>query len=280
MRRLLFILFTLPFTAQAAEPSAFSGSGYAAVEGSVVNYTYNNFGGFYLTVEDNLIRWEGFHGYFNGLVSANPPQISELAPDVFLYSWRTRGNGSDNVVHNYNTARVTAHLQPDDGAGDAIQMIHGVIHFRNTPNCIEPSTKLTPRAEFPKRMGATINEFGLPPLFKPEVNNTAVALADKQAREDLAGKMIVYTTPEGEYRIEVDGNTTRVSINGGDPEDHQTYASKIADDLYFVSWMGGIGGSHVAVNTTTRKVYDHILPNGERRESVFVLTCFDAREKC
>ena len=41
MRRLL--IFTLPLTAQGAEPTAHSGSGYAAVEGSVVNYTYNNF---------------------------------------------------------------------------------------------------------------------------------------------------------------------------------------------------------------------------------------------
>lgn len=261
-------------------PDAFSGSGYAAAEGAVVNYTYNNFGGFYLAVENHTIRWEGFHGYFNGLVSANPPQISEVAPNVFLYSWQTQGSGSDNVVHNYNTMRVTAHLQPDQGRGDAIQMIHGVVHCRNTPDCIAPSTELTPGADFGPRMNSTIKEFGFPRLFDPVVNKTPKALADIKVREELAGQAIVYLTPEGKYRIEVAGNKTSVSINGGQAQVHQTYASKLTDDLFFISWMGGIGGSHVVINRSTGKVYDHILSNGERRESIYELTCFNLKEDC
>ena len=272
--------FACTFSTSSAATEKFSGSGYAAVEGAVINYTYNNFGGFYLTVENHTLRWEGFHGYFYGLVSATPPQISEVAPGIFLYSWRTRGTGSDNVVHNYKTMRVTAHLQPDDGRGDAIQMIHGVVHGQNTPTCNRPSDKLTPRADFGPRLMQNAKEFGLPPMFDPALNNTPRAQADIVARQELAGQAIVYTAPEGTYRIEVDGDTTRVSIDSGPAEPFQTYASKLAEDLYFISWMGGVGGSHVVINATTRKVYDHILPSGERRESIFELDCFDAADSC
>ena len=275
------LALTTPTWATAEDtPEPFSASGYASVAGSVVNYTYNNFGGFYLSVADHTLRWEGFHGYFYGLVNANAPQISRVAPDIFLYSWRTRGNGSDNVVHNYRTMRVTAHLQPDDGGGEAIQMIHGVIHCRNTPDCVAPSTEPTPRPDFGPRMMRNIQEFGLPAMFDPEVNNVPRASADITAREELAGHVIVYGTPEGEYRIEVAGETTRVSIDGRPSEQFQTYASKLADDLFFISWMGGVGGSHVVVNRKTRKVYDHILPSGERRESIFELSCFDLKNNC
>ncbi len=276
---LLGLLWQLSAHANDTPAEIFSGSGYAAADGTVVNYTYNNFGGFYLTVSNHRLRWEGFHGYFHGLVSTNAPQISEVAPDVFLYSWRTRGSGSDNVVHNYNTMRVTAHLQPDQGRGEAVQMIHGVIHCRNTPACIAPSTTLTPPAEFGPRMGRTIKEFGLPPMFDPAVNNTPRALADIQARELLRGQAFVYDTPEGQYRIEVADDTTTVSLDG-QSTDYQTYASRITDGVYFISWMGGVGGSHVVINTATAKVYDHILPGGERRESVFELACFGRRADC
>lgn len=109
----MLLLLVLAQQVAAAEAQVFSGSGYAAAENSVVNYTYNNFGGFYVTVANHKLRWQGFHGYFYGLVSANPPQISEVAPNVFLKSWTTRGTGSDNVVMNFNNHRVTAHLQPD-----------------------------------------------------------------------------------------------------------------------------------------------------------------------
>ena len=277
----LTLLLILPVLGQTDDkPGPFSGLGYDALADSVVNYTYNNFGGFYLTIEDHTIRWEGFHGYFYGLVSVNAPQISQIAPNVFLISWQTQGTGSDNVVHNYNTMRVTAHLQPDQGRGDAIQMIHGVVHCRNTPNCNVPSHEPTPRAQMGPGIGANAREFGLAPLFDPAVNNTARAQADIAARQELAGHLIVYDTPEGEYRIEVDGNQTHVSINGAPSKTYQTYASKLGDRLFFVSWMGGIGGSHVVINRATNKVYDHILPSGERRESIFDLTCFDLKENC
>ena len=267
-------------TSVHAEEKVFSGSGYAAAEGAVVNYTYNNFGGFYLTVENHTIRWEGFHGYFHGLSSANSPQISEVAPDVFLFSWRTRGNGSDNVVLNYNTMRVSAHLQPNDGAGEAIQMIHGVVHCKSTPECIRPREELTPKDQFGPSMANTIKEFGLPPLHDAAVNNVARAAADIAARSELKGSIIAYDTPEGRYEVKVDGNQTRVKIGNGEPATYQTYASKVADDLYFISWMGGVGGSHIVVNKATRTVYDHILPSGERRESIFKLICFGSPEDC
>ena len=264
------IVIGLPVAAE----ELFSGTGYDKAAGTVFNYTYNNFGGFYVEVEDHSLNWEGFHGYFLGIARANPPQISEVAPDVFLYSWRTRGNGSDNVVQNYNTMRVHAHLQPDDGAGQAIQMIHGVVHCRNTPECHRPTSNLTPPSQVGPMIGRNAQEFGFPPLFNPEVNNTPKADADKAGRENLGGKVIGYDTPEGKYRVRVDGNNTFVRIGSQPEQVFQTYATMIADDLFFVSWMGGTGGTHIVINTKTKKVYDHILPTGERRESIFDLTCF------
>ena len=72
-------------------------------------------------------------------------------------------NGSDNVVHNYRTMRVTAHLQPDEGQGDAVQMIHGVVHCRSTPECVVPSAELTSKQDFGPHMAGTIKEFGFTP---------------------------------------------------------------------------------------------------------------------
>lgn len=268
----LFILVVF-LVAKPGIAETFSGSGYEKAAGTVFNYTYNNFGGFYVEVEDHSLNWEGFHGYFLGIARANPPQISEVATDVFLYSWRTRGNGSDNVVQNYNTMRVHAHLQPDDGAGEAIQMIHGVVHCRNTPECRRPTNELTPSPEVGPMIAANAREFGFPPLFNPQVNNTPRAQADKDGRAELRGKVVVYDTPEGRYRVRVDGGKTTVKIGDGEEQTYQTYATKIADDLFFISWMGGVGGTHIVVNSRTNKVFDHILPTGERRESIYELTC-------
>lgn len=278
----IFLLIALSAHAQTDEDTRLgsgSGTGYTAVEGVVVNYTYNNFGGFYLTVENGAIRWEGFHGYFFGLSSAAPVQISEVAPDVFFYSWRTRGNGSDNVVHNYKTMRVAAHLQPDDGGGDAIQMIHGVIHCRNTPTCIAPRSELTPPDQVGPGIARNVSEFGFPALFDPQVNNVPHAAADLAARTELSGQAIVYETPEGTVRVEITDDETRVTRDGA-VQSYQTYATRVSDDLYFISWMGGIGGSHIVVNKRTGKVFNHILPDGTRRESIFELTCFDVKENC
>ena len=258
----------------AAEDEVFSGSGYGKAEGTVFNYTYNNFGGFYVEIKDHALNWEGFHGYFLGIARATKPQISEVAPDVFFYSWRTRGNGSDNVVQNYNSMRVSAHLQPDDGAGAAIQMIHGVVHCRDTPECRRPRSDLTPAPAVASTIAKNAKEFGLPRLFDPEINNTPKTSADIAGRDALRDKTIVYHTPEGEYRVQVRDDTTLVGIAGQKPVAFQTYATELMEDLYFVSWMGGVGGNHIVVNTRTKKVFDHILPSGERRESVFALTCF------
>lgn len=199
---------------------------------------------------------------------------------MFLKSWTTRGTGSDNVVMNFNNHRVTAHLQPDTGRGAAIQMIHGVIHCRNTRACQVPSEALTPPAEFAQQLATNAREFGFAPLFDAAVNNVPRAQADIDARAELAGMAFVYHAPEARYRVVVDGDQTWVTLDAGTPEAFQTYASKLGEGLFFVSWMGGVGGSHVVINTATAQVFDHILPDGSRRESIFKLDCFGPVATC
>lgn len=100
------------------------------------------------------------------------------------------------------------------------------------------------------------------------------------AREDLAGRALIYRTAEGSARIEVDGETTRVSGDGVESGEFQTFATRLADDLYFISWGSENGGSHLIFNTSEKKVYDHLLPDGTRQEQIFAITCFDTIEAC
>lgn len=268
---------TDPSTVVALAPS---GSGYPDLEGSVINYSYNDWSGFQFAIYDNKVKWHGFEGYFLGVTREVVPQISRVGNDIYFSSWQTSGNGGDNVVHNFNTMEVNAHLHPDQSAPETMEMITGVVHCRDTPDCIFPSEAITPDEQVFPIIRKNMTEQELPPLGNVELNNTLRHEADRMAREDLAGMAIVLDTPDGTTRIEVDGAQTHIRENDGAAQSHLTYATKISDEIYFISWLGAPGGNHVVINREWMKAFDHISPTGERAEMVYDVSCFDAAEDC
>lgn len=262
-----------------AAADAQSGSGYADLDGSFINYSYEDFGGFALTWANNKVRWDAMHGYYVGMQAETVPQVSKVAEGIYFTSWGT-GAGGDNVVHNFNSMTVNAHLNarylwiPMDN-------IYGVIHCRDTPDCV--------RTEDPMRQnnvsGATIlaqnaARLGLPPRRRRSLYITDVPDADVAARAELAGAAIVYTTPFGTTRIEVDGVETGIKEDDGDVIYYPSNATKIADEIYFISWAGELGGNHVVFNRQSMQAFDHIWPTGERAELIYEITCFDAESRC
>ena len=149
-----------------------SGSGYPDLEGSVINYSYTDWSGFQFAIYDNKVKWHGFEGYFKDIAREVVPQFSRVGDNIYFTSWQTSGNGGDNVVHNFNTMEVNAHLHPDESNPETLEMIQGVIHCRDTPECIYPSVPLTPNEQVGPIIGKNMQEQGLPPLFDAEINNT------------------------------------------------------------------------------------------------------------
>jgi hypothetical protein len=83
-------------------------------------------------------------------------------------------------------------------------------------------------------------------------------------------------TPYGPTHIEVDGDTTRVRQGQDGTADFRTFATKIDEGIYFISWLGDLGGNHIVVNRQSMKVFRHISPSGERAETIYGLTFFDS----
>lgn len=252
-----------------------SGSGYRDMEGSVVNYRYEDFGAFRIAIFDNSIKWRGFREYYTGMVSHARAQVSRVADGIYFYSWGTDSFG-DNVVHNFNTMRVNAHLRPGPAnrtEGEDFSNIHGEILCRDTPECVFPNGRI--------RLGLleeNRQRFNLPPL--PEVERPLIE-ANLAARRELAGVKIVWSTPEGDVAVQVDGEETHVSLAGEEPQTYPTFATKIDDNIYFLSWWDGeFIGQHVMVNRDTMRAFDHVMPDGTRREAIYRITCFDTSELC
>ncbi len=163
-----------------------SGSGYEDLEGTLINYAYGGFSGFQFAVLDNKIRWRGVDRYFLGIVREVTPQISKVADNVYFSSWSTGGNGGDDVVHNFNTMEVNAHLNPDESSPETLEMIHGVIHCWNTPDCVFPEGELTSDDDLFPLIDKNMEEQNLPLLFDPDKNNKPRSSADHAARAELA----------------------------------------------------------------------------------------------
>ena len=54
----------------------------------------------------------------------------------------------------------------------------------------------------------------------------------------------------------------------------------MAEGVYFMSWPTlEYEGNHIAVNTKTMKIYDHINENGERIEAIYDATYFGERKE-
>ena len=252
----------------AIEPIPPSGSGYKNLEGSIINYEYEGFGGFRLHIFDNTIKWRGVGGNFNDIVNRVVPQISRVAENVYFMSWATGGQGGDNVMVNFDDMTVFAHL----GAGDRFRMIHGVVHCRNTDDCIPPDGEVMERQEIMQRLMKNRAGGSRSPMAMLEEQEPSPA--DIAAQSELNEKTLRYKTPAGEVIIQFRGEETLVSENGSKPVAYKTHATKIAEGVYFISWSGDHGGNHIAFNSRSMRIYDQILPNGERSEAIYSASCF------
>ena len=282
---IMAMLLPCPAVSQQSVPP---GAGYAGMDGDVINYEYYDFGGFQLLMSDHRLKWRGAGGLFDGVVALVSPQVSEVADNIFFMSWPTQGEGGDNVVVNFNTMTVNAHL----GGGDRFRLIHGVVHCRNSSDCIAPEGDVMSPDEVMQTLRANAQRTGLagppggpsggppggPPGAPPEAG--PLSPADLAAREALRGKLLRYETDSGTTSVEVADDATIVSEDGTDETSHTTHATQIAEDVFFVSWGGAHGGNHIVFNAATMKVYDQIMPDGTRREAIYDANCFDMPAMC
>lgn len=281
MTRKLFavvaMLLTYPAVSQESDPP---GSGYAGMDGDVINYEYYDFGGFQLFMSDHRLKWRGAGGLFDGVVAQVSPQVSEVAENIYFMSWPTQGEGGDNVVVNFDAMTVNAHL----GGGDRYRLIHGVVHCRNSSNCIAPEGDVMNPDEVMQTLRANAQRTGQagPPGGPPGGPAEAGPLspADLAAREALRGKVLRYGTDSGITSVEVADDATIVSEDGADETSHATHATQIADGVFFISWGGAHGGNHIVFNAATMKVYDQIMPDGTREEAIYDASCFDMSAAC
>ena len=275
------MLLPYPSVSQEADPP---GSGYAGMDGDVINYEYYDFGGFHLLMSDHGLKWRGAGGLFDGVVALVSPQVSRVAENIYYMSWPTQGEGGDNVVVNFDAMTVNAHL----GGGDRFRLIHGVVHCRNSSDCIAPEgdvmspeevmQTLMANAQRTRQAGPSGGPPGSPPGAPPEADPLSpAALA---AREALRGKMLRYETDSGTTSVEVADNATIVSVDGADETSHATHATQIADGVFLISWGGAHGGNHIVFNAATMKVYDQIMPDGTRGEAIYDANCFDLPAMC
>ena len=271
------MLLLCPAVSQESDPP---GSGYAGMDGDVINYEYHDFGGFQLLMSDHRLKWRGAGGLFDGVVALVSPQVSAVADNIYFLSWPTQGEGGDNVVVNFDAMTVNAHL----GGGDRFRLIHGVVHCRNSSDCIAPEGDVMSPDEVMQTLMANAQRTGLagppggPPGAPPEAG--PLSPADLAAREALRGKLLQYETDSGTTSIEVADDATIVSEDGADETSHATHATQIAEDVFFISWGGAHGGNHIVFNAATMKVYDQIMPDGTRREAIYDANCFDMPAMC
>lgn len=250
-----------------------SGSGYEDMKGSVVNYGYENFDDFDLAVYNHKVKWLGQYNYFEGIAMEFSPVISKVADGIYFMSWGF-GKGGDNVIHNYNTMHVNAHLDPADQTKNSLQNIHGKVYSINKPDTRFPHARLTALDAMEKQLEQNIVQKKLPPLSDKKLFNVQYD-EDLVAKAELDGQTIKYSTPYGLTTIEINGDITRVGENNQDIQDYQTHATKIADGIYFLSWTDGNGGNHIIVNRNDMKVFDQMSPKWERGEAIYDISYFN-----
>ena len=279
-RKLFAVMAMLLLSPAVSQESDLPGAGYAGMDGDVINYEYYDFGGFQLLMSDHRLKWRGAGGLFDGVVALVSPQVSEVADNIYFMSWPTQGEGGDNVVVNFDAMTVNAHL----GGGDRFRLIHGIVHCRNSSDCVAPEGDVMSPDEVMQTLMANAQRTGLagPPGGPPGAPLEAGPLspADLAAREALRGKVLRFETDHGITSVEVADDATVVSEDGGDEISHATHATQIADDVFFISWGGAHGGNHIVFNAATMKVYDQIMPDGTRREAIYDASCFDMPAVC
>ena len=284
MKKLCVILGTAALLAACGEEpvrtAADIGSGWEDLDGSIVNYEYPDFSGFYLHFRNGALQWKGFAGLFKGVVAEVDLVASKVNDRVYFMSWPTPNGGGDNVIMNFDTMKVHAHLGP----GDGFQLFSGTIYCRDTPDCNAPEGEPMGMINTMRLLAGNARELG---YSSPMDANEAIMEKrdgrfqepDMQGMAELTGKPFAYQTPEGLVRVSIAGEETSVSVAGAEPVISPTYATAISNSIYYVSWHGEHGGNHVVLDSGTMKVYDQIMPDGTRKEGVFDAICF-ASEGC
>lgn len=262
-----------PALVGATKAVAPSGSGWEDLDGNVLNYEYTGFGGFYLHFRDKKVLWHGNVGTFKGVTREVTPQVSKVADGIYFMSWRTANGGGDNVVLNFADGTVYAHL-----GGDAdFELISGVIHCRDTPECKKPPGETTDTMKVMPILTRNARAAGFNSLMEATVTrkkNASKSPADKQGQAQLTGKTLVYEAPEGTIRVSINGDETTNSVGGGESRTSATYATRIADGVWFISWDGRPAGNHVVFNSHNMRIYDQIRADGTRREVIYEASCF------
>lgn len=254
-----------------------SGSGYDNLAGQTMSYRYEDFGAFRLLFEDGKMTWQGTEGYFAGIVFQVEPQVSKVADGIYFLSWST-GNGGDNVVVNLNTMAVNAHLQGNEGP---LLPISGPITCAPSEVCPAPEGDPWTHDRIGPQIQQNAQSEGLPSMNSLGDAGRAISPQDRAARDELAGKAIVYLTEEGLVRVVVDGDETVVVRGDAAGQRYLTHATKIADGVYFISWGMDYAGNHIVFDTNNYRVFDHLeSDNVTRREQIFQITCFDEIVAC
>lgn len=247
-----------------------AGSGYPDLEGKFIEYEYVDFGSFRLAIYDNKIKWRGEGGYFDGIVSQVEPQISKVADGVYFLSWVFGNNGGDNVVVNFNTGKVFAHLRSGNANADSpadFEMIHGTVHCGASVDCPFPEGDPISMVRMVLKLNSNTKKFNLPPIFE---SKKPLIPAHIEAREELKGSTLQYNNEKGEnVTVELNDDSTNVSMNGQPSQTYQTNVTKIGEGIYFISWLGNEAfGEHIVYNKNTGQVFDHMTADLERKEVI------------
>ncbi len=276
MRVTVCLLLSAVLLAAVAAEASEAGSGYADLEGNVINYEYVDFGGFHVRIADEQMVWRGFVGYFEDIVSRVEPRFSKVADDIYFVSWPTVGEAGDNVVWNLETMQVFAHL----GSGEAFMMIHGDIHCRNTADCQAPAAEPMPPPVRAQKLAENVRALGFASPMVALKPTGAMGPADLAGMKELHGQSLSYETPEGLISLEFADEQILVSDAQAEGTPHSIHATRIAEGVYFVSWGGLFGGNHIVFNAERMTVYDHIGVDGTRAESIYAVSCFGPAGDC
>lgn len=257
------------------------GSGYRDFEGLTLAYDYVGFGSFELAFYDNRLKWRGFdYGFFDKIVSQVEPNVSKVAEDVYFLSWNTPG-GTDNVVVNFDLGTVHAHLWSGNDSVDEysdFDQIHGEILCSPSKDCRFPEG--APTGSFGMLYHFVLNswKYELPSLTEfqpPLVQSHADGLAE------LMGKTLRYDSGAGVVELQINDLETWVSVDGAAAETFRTHVTKIAEGIYFISWLDErISGDHIVFNQNTMQVFDHVTSDQIRGEQIFEAHCFGPAGAC
>lgn len=247
-----------------------SGSGYRDLEGTFIEYEYVDFGSFRLAIYDNKIKWKGYGGYFDDIVSQVEPQISKVSDSIYFSSWIFEGSGGDNVVVNFKNKTVFAHLRSGNASDDSpsdFEMIHGNVKCGPSSNCEYFEGESSSMLKMIMKLNANTKKFNLPTIFETQ---KPLIQAHKDARTELLGLPFQYTTEDGIVSVNINNDSLKITRHNTDTKTYKTYVSKIAEGIYFISWLENKKyGQHIVLNKNEMTVFDHMTYNEERKEKIY-----------